>query len=319
MRREMYPLDIHSEISGSYRHKSDSKGLIIKLVLVALVFVFAILGNMLLGFLGVPFLGFIAGLLIGMWISLLIGNKISERNEELIENPDENKAMKFFKINLGREEFVEDTPVIEYTNGDKAIILSISLGNQTQSGHHILADFLDNLFSICHKNRIKFRIFTTNEGWEDSDIQDRLLRKYGKIHDTKLKSVLFESISKQSIDFEKSNIMQINIIFIDRDFSLNKLRTVISYVNTFKEKDLKLSSIRHLRFNTETMALRLFCKFLGIKLIDSSPLADKNQVYLDTKSLVRPFNSDLFYSSPRLTRHLTNTMAKKFRSPKKNI
>ncbi|MCL1934898.1 MAG: hypothetical protein FWF57_00740 [Defluviitaleaceae bacterium] len=97
------------------------------------------------------------------------------------------------------------------------------------------------------------------------------------------------------------------------------VKTEVRCINCNSKKYAILLYNRHLLFNTEQMALRPFCKFLGIKLIDSSPLADKNQVYLDTKSLVRPFNPDLFYSSPRLTRHLTNTMAKKFRSPKKNI
>ena len=311
----MYPLDIHSEITLTSKSKTDGKGLFIRLILVGLTFLFAIGGNMLLGFLGVPFLGFIAGLIVGIWIALLVWNRFVEKEEALIENPDENKAMKFFKITLGREEYLDGTPVIEYSNGDKAVILSLSLGNQTPEGQRIITEFLDTLFSTCHKNKIKFKIFTTIEEWENSDVHDRLLKVYGKIHDDKLKATLFESITVQSEDFAKSKVMQINFIFFDREFTLGKLRTVIDFVESFRANGLKLSSIRSLRWNTQEMAVRLFCRFLGIKLIDSSPLADRDQVYLDTKALVRPFNPDLFYSSPRLTVHLTNTLARKVRSP----
>jgi len=315
MRREIYPLDVHSEITLTSKSKTSGKSLFIRLILAGLTFLFAIGGNMLLGFLGVPFLGFIAGLIVGLWLSLVIWNKHIEREEAVIENPDENKAMRFFKINLGREDYIDDVPIIEYTNGDKAVILSISLGNQTEPGKQIIQEFLDMMFSICHKNKIKFKIFTTVEEWEDSDIHDRLLKTYGRINDAKLKAALFESITAQSEDFAKSKVLQLNFIFIDREFELSKLKTVIDYVASFREERLRLSSFRSMRWNTQEMTVRLFCRFLGIKLIDSSPLADRNQVYLDTKALVRPFSPDLFYSSPRLTSHLTNTLARKVRSP----
>ena len=315
MRREMYPIDIHSEISLTSRTKTNGKSLIIRLILVGLTFLFAVGGNMLLGFVGIPFLGFIAGLIIGLWLSLVIWNRYTEKQEAVIENPDENKAMKFFKINLGREDFIDEVPVIEYTNGDKAVILSMSLGNQTKAGKQIIQEFLDTLFSTCHRNKIKFKIFTTVEEWEDSDIYDRLLKTYGRINDAKLKAALFESITVQSEDFAKSKVMQMNFIFIDREFELSKLKTVIDYVASFRENGLRLSSFRSMRWNTQAMTVRLFCRFLGIKLIDSSPLAERNQVYLDTKALVRPFSPDLFYNRPRLTGHLTNTLARKVRSP----
>jgi len=311
----MYPLDIHSEISLASKSKTNGKGMLIRLILVGLTFLFAIGGNMLLGFLGIPFLGFVGGLIIGIWVAMVVWNKFAEKEEALIENPDENKAMKFFKITLGREEFIDKIPVIEYSNGDKAVLLSISLGNQTQTGKQIITEFLDTLFHTCHKNKIKFKIFTTIEEWEDSDVHDRLLKTYGRIHDDKLKTALFESITVQSEDFSKSKIMQLNFIFIDREFDLDKLRTVIDYVEVFRSEALRLSSFRAMRWNTQEMAVRLFCRFLGIKLIDSSPLSDKTNVYLDTKALVRPFNPDLFFNSPKLTSHLTNTLARRIRSP----
>ena len=315
MEREMYLLDIHSEITMTSKNRSDGKSIIIRLVLVGLVFGFAFGGNFLLAYLGIPFLGFVAGLLIGFWIALIIWNKIVEREEAIIENPDENKALKFFKITLGREEFVKDVPIIEYTNGDKAIILSIVMGNQTLPGKQIVQGFYDVLFNTCHKNHIKFKIFTTMEEWEDSDLHNSLLKTYGNIYDQKLKSVLFESINVQSEDFSKSKIIQTNIIFMDRDYTLSKLHTVIDIIETFKNNDMKLSSIRSMRWNTQEQVVRLFCRFLGIKLIDSSPLADKTNVFLDTKALVRPFDPDLFFTSPRLTSHLTNTYASRIRVP----
>lgn len=311
----MYPLDIHSEISLSSKSKPEGKGIIVRLILAGLALLLAVGGNMLLGYLGIPFLGFIGGLILGIWIALMVWNKYSEKEEALLENPDENKAMKFFRITLGREEFIDKVPVIEYSNGDKTVILSISLGNQTAGGQTVITEFLDTLFSTCHKNKIKFKIFTTVEEWEDSDIYGRLLNTYGRIHDEKLKAVLFESINVQSEEFSKSKIMQMNFIFIDREFDLNKLRTVIDYVESFRSSGLKLSSFRSMRWNTQETAVRLFCRFLGIKLIDSSPLADKTNVYLDMKSLVRPFNPNLFYTNPKLTGHLTNTQAHKVRSP----
>jgi len=315
MEREVYPLDVHSEISLSSKSKTDGKGFLIKLILFGVVVLFAIGGNLALSYFEIPFMGFIAGLLIGIWISMLIWNKFMEREEALIENPEENKTMKFFKLTLGRGDFIGDVPVIEYTNGDKAIILSLSLGNQTTVGRGLVVDFLDILFSTCHKNRIKFKIFTTIEEWEDSDVYDRLLKVYGKVHDERLRAAMFESISVQSEDFAKSKILQMNFIFIDRDYELHKLKTVIDYVESFREGALKLSSLRSLRWNSQERTVRLFCRFLGIKLIDSSPLADKSQVYLDTKALVRPFNPDNFFSSPKLTSHLTNTLAKRVRVP----
>ena len=311
----MYPLDIHSEISLKSKTNSEGKKLLIRLILAGLAFLFAVGGNFLFGYFGIPFMGVIVGLIVGIFLAMLIWNKVLEKEDAVIENPDENKALKFFKITLGRCEFLNEVPIIEYTNGDKAVILSISLGNQTVPGQQLVVDFFDNLFSLCHKQKIKFKIFTTVEEWEDSDVHERLLSTYGKVHDQKLKAVLFESISVQSEDFAKSKILQVNIIFMDREFSLSKLRAVIDYVEAFREEGFKLSSFRSLRWNNQEKVVRLFCRFLGIKLIDSSPLADRSQVYLDTKALVRPYNPDLFFSSPKLTSHLTNTHAKRIRSP----
>lgn len=316
IRRGMYPTDIHSEVSLSNRSSNSGKSIIIRVILIAMVLGCAVGGNILLSRFGVPFLGIILGLIVGVLIALLVWNYFTNKEEAAIENPEDNKALKFFKISLGSEEYLDDAPVIEYSNGDKAVILSLSMGNQTHSGEVITEEFLDDLFHMCHKQNIKFRIFTTIEEWEDSEMHESLLETYGKIRDKKLKSHLFESILSQSIDFGKSKIFQINIIFTDNTYNLNKLKSVVDFIASFKETGVKLSSFRSVRWNTQSKAVSLFCSFLGTKLIDSSPLADKNAVYLDTKVLIRPFLLDEFFASNKLTKHLTNTMAIKSRTPK---
>lgn len=315
MFRERFPLNVHSEISMANEGVSlQTKKNILRVALAGLSVVIAYIASQFLK--NTPFMivGGIAGLALGIGVSSFIWNKfLVDLDMEKFEESRSNKIFKFFKLSLSEgidSREVEEVQAIRYLTGEYAIFLTISIGNITNLGEQLTEEFFDKLFLLCHKQQIKIKIFTLKDDWDSSDMHLLYLRRLSRNHDKKLRKTLSRIDEHQSEVFSKSFVNRLCFVFYVPRSKLNKLKMITGFVSSWISVNLVMSSIREIKWQDRQSAIKLSCDYLGTKLIDVSPLADKEKkIVLDIRKLVRPHKPDTFFTDQRTAMSAVDTNA----------
>jgi hypothetical protein len=300
--RTKFPLNVHSEISMANEGISIStkRNIIIGFMVMFVAFLIYMVYR---GLEGTPFalLGALVALIAGVGVSVFIYNHlIVNKMQESLEESRGNKIFKFFKISTvqGIDERVEEgVELSRYQSGEFFAVMTVSIGNITQSGELITEDFFDKLFLMCYKNKVGVKLFTLRECWEDSAVHLNYLKKLSRVHDHKLRSALSRIDAHQTKVCKNSTVNQMGFIFSASSADIKSIGKMVNYINQWAKVNINLSSMREIQWLTRLQAVETMCRWFGIQMIDMTPLADKAKVIsLEIRKLVRPYLYDEFLS-----------------------
>jgi len=318
-----FPYNVYSEFQDkSEGFGSETKKGVIKVVVGGMIATVTWLGWTL--FSGTPFviLGTIATLVVSIILSVLIWNRfLVDKELEAFEDKTGNKIFRFFKLSLAEEstdmEMKDGTEVLRYVTGEKAIAFSFTIGNNSPMGESITEEFLDNLFHLVHRNKLKQKIFTDKQPWEGSSMHRKFLKRISLSTDAKLRETLIDIDRHQSVIFSKNYIPRVTIILLMKGNKMKELQTVADFINSWYSENKNLTNIRELVWETRLSSLAIMCQFLGTKTLEVSPLADKEKtVSFDTRLMVSPHNIDGFFNSRQVELDVIDTDSTIFRQSK---
>lgn len=303
MSRNRFPLNIHSAISMANEGVSlrTKKTLVIAfLVFITLIITWA--GYNIFKGTKLSILAGLISLCIAIGISVFLYNHfIINKQEDTLEDSHGNKIFKFFKLSLNSgydEQNVDRVECSRYISGDLVVGLKLSLGHLTKTSETITEEFFDSIFGMSHSQKIKIDVFTIPEDWETSDMHIEYLKRLTSIGDIKLKTTLSKLDEYQSEIYKDSSVVNIIILFQVANNKTSQLIPIIRYVAGWKKENLKHSSLRTISWVTRQELIKNCCDYLGTKMIDVSPLANKEEkIVLDIRKMVRPYPEDTFFGA----------------------
>ena len=320
--RNFFPINVHSEIS-SQADGIDTKTKLgfVRILLAGLIFTTAWIGNRALSNTPFVLIGTILGIIAGIGISVFVWNKfIVDQRLEKFETTRGNKIFKFMKIALTSSHDgnkIGDVETFRYTTGEVAVMLSISIGNTTESGEAVTEEFFDRLFKMCHQSRIRIKPFTDKDEWENSTMHKKFLKRVAYSRDEKLKATLIAIDRHQSKIFAKSFVPRMSFIFLVDNVRLRVLTQVVTFVEQWRLENFNTSSMREMIWQPKVEVVKITTNFLGAKLIDMSPVADKSKrTSIEVLQRAKPHRNDLFFVDSRVARSLVDCDSKTFRVSK---
>lgn len=304
MPRERFPLNVQSEVSVSNSGISiQTKKSMMILVLVFLTGIITWLFYILLKDTPFRIVSLLIGFVIGLVISIFIYNNIlTNKDREAFEDSKSNKIFKFFKLSIGTgfdNKTIKDVECTKFMSGQYVISLSMSVGNTNLIKEKITEKFLDSILTIAHNEKYKIKIYTVPNNWVQSDLRRMYLQRLAKVHDKKLRNTLSMIDSYQTDHiFNKSSVPTIVIAFVVNKAKLDTLSIIIDFVSNWVGKNKRLSSLREIKWLTRSELVEVDCQYLGTKMVDVSPLANKDEnVVLDLRKMIRVHNSEAEFSN----------------------
>lgn len=303
MSRNRFPLNVHSAISMSNEGVSlRTKKMLVIVFLIFITLVITWAGYNMFKDTQLGVLAGVISLCIAIGISVFLYNHfVTNKQEDVLEDSHRNKIFKFFKLSLSAgydEQEIDGVECSHYISGDLVAGLKLSLGHLTKTGEAITEEFLDSLFGMSHSQQIKIDVFTIPEDWETSDMHILYLKKLASIRDPKLRATLSKLDEYQSEIYKDSSIVNIIILFQTVSSKTKQLVPIIRYVAGWKKESLKHSSLRTIAWVTRQELVKHCCDYLGTKMIDISPLANKEEkIVLDIRKMVRPYPEESFFGA----------------------
>lgn len=221
-----------------------------------------------------------ATILIVLLITALIGWGIvrhfvireDDKYEEYSASKSASLANYFYIRNKTDLEKIDSVPIHEYTDGNFAILLSITYGTNSEVGNRENKLFFTEVFKRILKQGLSVRTYNIPEDFSDSDEYKTYMSKVSKCDDIKLKNFMVDLLD-YDIKINKARSELLNTILLIRTqnpYQIEFLDTVIrGILKSFREYN---TSIRGLKFLDSEQMRKFMRDYYCVEALDLTNL-----------------------------------------------